>query len=470
MLMKRVCCIVIILILAGLAAFSVSIAENEKTLEYYFLNACEHCSPEDDFAALFQRLTGQPLGSKEVRFHNVYQERGRKAYEAATAGWTEAEKQLPLLIMGDEHYAGETSVEEGLQTQFGVKEKDTRSRVYFLTSTACDSCLKARAVVDAHPAIVPLETDGRVYSSEVSVMEVNVNADPAMAMALLKLYRVEDERRITPMILMGPDTVLAGEREITENFLSLLKTGAALNTPAAEPDSTMNTADALTLAGAAAAGVTGGLNPCALSMLLVFVGVLLSGHKGVLRNGLLYLAGKLALYLLIGLAFAELWIQIAPEGLPLAVRILATAIGVTVIVLNLMDAASARREAYGDIRNQLPASLRGRLRRRIKQAAESRWIGLSAVMLGMLVGAGEFMCAGQLYLGVLISNARNGSVVPIVTYCLAFLLPSLAVLCFIASGRRAAESADWVLRHMAVIKIITAFVMAAVLVFMWIGR
>ena len=71
MLMKRVSCTVILLVLAVLCAFPVSAAGDEKTLDYYFLNACEHCSPEDDFAALFRRLTGQAPGSVEVCFHNV---------------------------------------------------------------------------------------------------------------------------------------------------------------------------------------------------------------------------------------------------------------------------------------------------------------------------------------------------------------------------------------------------------------
>ena len=86
------------------------------------------------------------------------------------------------------------------------------------------------------------------------------------------------------------------------------------------------------------------------------------------------------------------------------------------------------------------------------------------------MGAGEFLCAGQLYLGVLIASAQSGAAQPIVAYCLAFLLPSLAVLIAVGLGKRVAESADWVLAHMPAIKLATAGIMAAILVVLWIKR
>ena len=443
----------------------------QEALRYYYLNPCEHCSPEADFAERFRRLTGRALEGVEVEYFNVYQEKGRAAYEAETAGWSEDERKLPLLIVGDAHYAGETSIDAGLTASFGAAAEDGVSRVYFLTAGACDSCERARETVDGHPAIVPLEIDGRTVASEVRVEEISVSVEPERAMELLGLYAVPDALRITPMILMGKDTVLSGERAIAEEFLTRLREGAALGSPTPGGDAAQDRPPAAaSVAGAVAAGIAGGFNPCALSMLMAFLGALLSMNRRVLRLGALYLAGKLALYLAIGLELARLWVRFAPPWFPLAARIAATAVGLWLIALNVMDAASARRQAYGEIRNQLPSPLRGGLTRLIRRGAAGRRQASVAVLLGIVVGAGEFLCAGQLYLGVLIASAQSGAAQPIVAYCLAFLLPSLAVLIAVGLGKRVAESADWVLAHMPAIKLATAGIMAAILVVLWIKR
>ena len=390
-LLKRIVCL---LALAALPGTVYAMAEPEA-LRYYYLNPCEHCSPEADFAELFRRLTGRSLDGVAVEYFNVYQERGRAAYEAETKGWSEEERKLPLLIVGDTHYAGDTSVAEGLTARFGAAAEDGVSRVYFLTAGACESCEKARETVEAHPAIVPLERDGAIVSSEVRVEEISVSTEPDRAMELLRLYSVPDELRITPMILMGKDTVLSGERAIAEEFLPRLREGAALGSPtpgAAAPRSTPP--ETVSIAGAIAAGIAGGFNPCALSMLMAFLGALLAMNRKVLRLGALYLAGKLALYLAVGLGLARLWVRFAPPWFPLAAKIAATAVGLWLIALNVMDAVSARRQAYGEIRNQLPTKLRGGLNRMIRRGASGRHQAPVAVLLGIVVGAGEFLCAG----------------------------------------------------------------------------
>lgn len=444
----------------------------QEPLQYFFLNACESCTPEEDFADEFRRLTGQELANYEVTFYNVFQTKGRAVYEQVTASWREEEKQLPLLVMDGQGYAGTASIAAGLEARFGTAAKDTRSVVYFLVATACSSCARAKEAVDQYPAIVPVEMDGQLVSSQVEVQEINLSADPDMAMALFSLYQVPDQQRKAPMILMG-ETVLAGEDAIRGNFLSMLRSGAALNTPrldlteAAGPQQSI-----LSLGGAVLAGITAGLNPCALSMLLMMTGMLLSIRRSVLGNGLIYLAGKLAVYLLIGLGFARLWALYAPSWLPVVVRAVVTVVGTVLIVLNLMDAFHARSKQYGRIRNQLPASLRGRIHRMIRKSMSrpGRAVALSALSLGMLVAAGEFLCAGQVYVAVLMANAGHGTALPLVAYSVAFLLPSLAVLVLVDRARKIMDASDWLLKHMPMIKLLTAAVMAGVLIYAWVVK
>ena len=455
-----------LLVLLACLLVACQAASGEEVLEYFYLNACEQCTPEEDFAAEFLRLTGQSLADQKVVFHNVFHDQGRAAYDKATAGWSDKDKQLPLLIMGGKAYAGTTAIASGLETTFGVSKQDTRSVVYFLTTPACGSCERARETVEQHPAIVPVRVNGQLISSQVEVQEINVSAQPEVAMALFRQYSVPDEQRTAPMIIMG-GTFLAGEEAITAQFLSLLKDGAALNTPAIQQQS--EELPALSLWGAVLAGLTAGFNPCALSMLLVMAGMLLSMKRSLVLHGTAYLIGKIAVYLLIGLWFAQLWTQYAPPWLPRAMRIITTVIGAVLIIMNLLDAFHARQEQYGRIRNQLPAFLRQGIRGVIQRGVTNAgsWLWLIALALGMIVAAGEFLCAGQIYVAVLIANAQSGSVLPLLLYSAAFVLPSAAVLLLVAISKKTMAASDWVLKRMPLIKLLTALIMVAVLVYIW---
>jgi len=442
----------------------------ENVMHYYFINACESCTPEADFADEFLRLTGQELSDQQVIFHNVFHTQGRAAYEEATAGWSEEARQLPLLIMNGQGYAGVTAIGSGLQARFGAREQDTRSLVYFLTAVSCSSCERARETVEQHPAIVAVEIDGRLVGSAVEVQEISVSAQPDMAMALFRQYGVPDAQRTAPMIPMG-NTFLAGEKAITGQFLSLLRSGAALHTPQIEMEQVSEKAQAVSLWGAAMAGVTAGFNPCALSMLLMMAGILLSAKRSIAIHGALYLAGKLVVYLLIGFLFSQLWIRYAPAWLPLAAKVAVSAVSAVLIVLNVLDAIHARRGKYGQIRNQLPGSLRKGIRELVRSrlTGEGQWLGLGAWLLGMIVAAGEFMCAGQVYVAVLIANAQSGAMLPLAVYSLAFLAPSAVVLMVIQKSKKTMAASDWLLRRMPMIKLATALVMTVVLIYTWLA-
>lgn len=442
-------------------------ASGEELLQYFYLNACEQCTPEEDFAAEFLSLTGQSFAEHQVVFYNVLHDQGRAAYDKATEGLSKKEKQLPLLIMSEKAYAGTTAIASSLKTTFGVYKQDIRSVVYFLTTLACGSCERAWETVEQHPAIIPVEINGQLVSSPVEVQEINISAQPELAMALFQQYGVPDTQRTAPMILMG-ETFLAGEDAITAGFLSLLREGAALNTPAIEQQS--EDLPAFSLWGAVLAGLTAGFNPCALSMLLVMAGMLLSMKRSLVLFGTAYLVGKMAVYLLISLWFSQLWTQYAPPWLPQTMQIITTFIGAVLIVVNLLDAFHAWREHYGQIRNQLPAFLRQGIRSIIQCSLTSagHWLWLIALALGMIVAAGEFLCAGQIYVAVLIANAQSGSVLPLLLYSAAFVLPSAAVLLLVAISKKTMAASDWLLKRIPLIKLLTALIMAAVLIYIWI--
>jgi cytochrome c biogenesis protein CcdA len=107
----------------------------------------------------------------------------------------------------------------------------------------------------------------------------------------------------------------------------------------------------------------------------------------------------------------------------------------------------------------------------IRRSVSRRGIGLSiaVIAVGMVTAAGEFFCAGQLYAAVLVANTQTGaSRLPLVIYCLAFLVPSVAMLAAVSVSRRTLGSTDWVLKRLPVIKWVTAAVMAVLIVYTWV--
>ena len=442
----------------------------KETAHYFYLNACETCHPEDTFANEFTHLTGKKLSDFDFSAYNVFQESGRIIYEQETGNLSDEARKLPLLIIGDTVYAGTEAIQTGLSVRFGTTALCYDSRIYFITATACESCTSARKAVEALPAVVAIEIDGAYFSSPVEITEINISAEPELAMVLFDLYTVPDDRRIAPCVLCG-NTWISGEADIRNSILSTLKNGLAMNTPQIELVQGTQADRSISLPGAIAAGVTAGFNPCALSMLLILAGALLSAKRHPLLYGLLYLAGKLVLYLGIGLIFAALWTCYAPSWFPLLVRILMTAAGAALILLNVTDAIALRAEQYGRERNRLPKRLYNGLQALIKRGLAHHGIalGVIAFALGMITGAGEFFCAGQIYAAVIVANVQaGGTQLPLLLYCLAFLIPSIVLLFAISISRRTLGSTDWILKRIPAIKWATAVMMATIIVYIWI--
>ena len=180
-------------------------------------------------------------------------------------------------------------------------------------------------------------------------------------------------------------------------------------------------------------------------------------------------------YVAIGTAFLSLLSAWNPTWLPMAARILLTAIGGGLIALNIMDAWAAHHEKYGQIKNQLPARLRGFLTRRIRGGLHGSGaiLFLSVALLGVIVAASEFLCSGQLYLANMIAGFSAGEtyarqIALLLLFCAAFLLPSAVIAVIAMRQRNTFSISNTILRHMTLIKLATAAAMLIVIVAAWI--
>jgi hypothetical protein len=462
------------LALAALLPAAPARGEAERpALMYFYENYCQSCSPEQDFVRDFYRLTGRTTDPYDCAFYNVSQARNKALMEEVIREYhlPEGRRGLPLLIVDGKAYAGADEI--GTELPRDVLSRDGASGesvVYYLYVSGCESCARAKTTVDALPASVDVRRGGYAFSSPVRVERVDIGAQTGLALALFDEYRVPDDRRFAPIAFVR-DRYFAGadaiERDLSRAVGEGEAVGNAIRVSGARP------LPGAEIGPAALAGWVGGLNPCALSMLLLFISMLLPMKRRAGLCAAAFLASKFATYLLIGtllLAAMQAW---DPSWLAPALKFMLTAYCVALMLLNLWDAWNARKERYGRIKNQLPPRMRGWLRRRISAVMDHPARLIPAVVaLGALVAASEFLCAGQVYLAALLAGMKSGwrSLPALLAYCAAFIAPSAAIAAVVLRGKSSFEVSDWILRRMPLVKLLTALFFAGVLAYVWMSH
>ena len=334
--------------------------------------------------------------------------------------------------------------------------------LYVITAPGCGSCAKMKAVLN--------ELD----TSALTIREVGLFEMPEVANALFERYGVPESECAAPMVFVG--TRYVGDvNEARVHLSEWIADGEAARTLAPNVSHAQHDFAALGFAATMLAGFVAGLNPCALSMLLFFMALLLPMGKGAFGAAAAFLATKLAMYLALGTLLAGAFSRWNPDWLPLMAKLLLTVFGGLLVILNLMDAISARRAKYGEIRNQLPRGVRGFLHVAIKRTMDGsgKRIVVSAALLGLIVAASEFLCSGQLYLAMLTAGLERGEAFgqlfgQLFLFCVMFLLPSVLVCGLLLHGKREMALSTWMLNRMPLVKCATAAVMLLIIAGAWV--
>lgn len=469
--MKRFFCLTLVLLLA-FWLLPKALAEIKPELKYFFESYCGSCTPEEDFIASFREMTGKNTSDYDCKFYNIRYENAREALDSAIAEYNiPKEKQLlPLLIVDGEIYGGQDAISSFLPKDTVSREDTTDSVIYYLYVTACGSCAEAKKTLDTIPASVSITRGTSTFESKVEIIPVNIGEDTSLALSLFESYRVPEDKRFAPIVFLR-NGYLSGSEEIARELLSSINRGEAVgNRIIARENQSL---PPIRLWSTFAAGLIGGLNPCALSMVLLFLSILIPLKKRAGWYAFLFLLSKLVCYLAIGTLLTGIMRYLNLDWLSLALKIFLTVYSAVLIVLNLWDAYAAKREEYGHIRNQLPARLRKYTHKRIERITSSSKALIPAILLlGILVAASEFLCAGQVYLATLLTSLQSGVdslrlFLLLAAYCLAFLVPSALISILVIRGKAVLQLSDWVRRRMAFIKLVTALFFIAVLLAVW---
>ena len=462
--MRRLLALVAALMLLAPGAFA-----KAHKVDYYFTSYCESCDPAADFAVQFKALTGATLDDSDFHAYNAATDAGRRSLQTAMAQYGLSAELLPMAVVDGVVYRGANELNEKLPPEALRWGGGTLSQVVYLFTPACESCALAEAALEALPERVTVTRGGLSFESDVKVTRYDVTKESALAVSLYDAYDVPDEKRVTPAVFL-PGRALTGISEIETALASSVSLGWAVGEINAAP-AMAEGPDTAGLWGTLAAGLVAGFNGCALSMLLMFLSLVLSLRKNAWPAVAAFLLAKLACCLAIGLMLLEILQALNPTWLAPAVRILLTAATLALALLTLRDAWYAHRGDLGRMKNQLPSGLRGKLHSAMRALAGKKLLIPASIALGFLVAAGEFLCAGQLYLARLIGAADwsgGARVLNLLVYCLGFLAPSAAIAAAVLAGRSTGAVSGLLARNIALVKLLTAAAMLLLAAMAWV--
>lgn len=189
----------------------------------------------------------------------------------------------------------------------------------------------------------------------------------------------------------------------------------------------------MTIPGVLLAGLLDGINPCAISMLMVFYSFLLmtENKKKIVIMSTMFIFGIFFANLTFGLGVKYFYDAFAGNGFVLyGLYGISITMCIAAIVLNTIDIINAKNNK--EAKNQLPDRIKFKLSNILRNSIFSKCAAIIALLVGFLIGAVELACTGQIYFPTLTymiqsTNYGFGSVLLLIGYNIMFVLPLIII-------------------------------------------
>lgn len=189
----------------------------------------------------------------------------------------------------------------------------------------------------------------------------------------------------------------------------------------------------MTIPGVLLAGFIDGVNPCAISMLMVFYSFLLmtENKKKIIIMSSMFISGIFLANFTFGLGVKYFYNMFAGNSIILyglyGISILMCA---TAIILNTIDIVNAKRNK--EAKNQLPDTIKFKLSNILRNSIFLKCASLVGLAVGFLIGVVELACTGQIYfptLTYMIQSTNYGfeSIMLLLGYNTMFVLPLIII-------------------------------------------
>ena len=221
--------------------------------------------------------------------------------------------------------------------------------------------------------------------------------------------------------------------------------------------------DDLTLPVVIGTAIVDSINPCAIGVLVLLLGVLLKHSKDkarMLKIALTYAAVVFVVYIISGLGL--IWFQSVLISLGFAV-IVGTIIGILVILGGLVEIKDFFWYGKG-FSLMIPARFTGKLKDMIEHISTG-----SVVVLGAFVAMVELPCTGGPYLAITAVLAKQfdfQALSYLVLYNIIFILPLLIITALVYYGVHISRVKEWKEKQRKWMRLVAGIVMVLLGIFL----
>lgn len=328
-----------------------------------------------------------------------------------------------------------------------------------------------------------------IRTSEVHTMPGNVvyeGQEPLkgdLLSAFSMFYDVPTNERHTPIMFVG-DTYYYEDDISNAVDSGEFFTKAAMGLLEVDVTAGQNYRDIqgfLGFLGVLGAGLLDGFNPCAIALLLMFISIIgFTENKRVLiAVSVTYILTMFLSYFLIGLGLLSVLETFGQtSGLATIVSWVIFILVLIFFAFNLYDYIVTRNQEYGKVKNQLPKWIQ-RMNKRIMKTfagamnSEGEKGNLTGVILltfvlGVTLSITEFLCTGQIYLGIL-DGVRYFkefyAYFALFSYNVMFVLPMIVIAVIAIRQDSIVGVSNWVREHLHIIKLFNALLFLAIAIF-----
>ena len=359
------------------------------------------------------------------------------------------------------------------------KDKSTDSVILYFSTVSCTDCSEVKSLLKKM-------TDEQTTKKPLVIHEFNIaeGDNVVLLQKLFTIYDVASDKQQVPIVffsggyLSGAKAVTQGlEQKWKDDELTGFNLENILSDDASWKEENKDQASFKTYIGLAAAGFINGVNPCGASMLLMLLAAIAMSGRSVIKTGCAYLAGKFAAYCAMGMGLYKLFMAIGQDiffSISNVLTWIFAAVFFILAILYLVDFVNVKRKQYGKIRMQLPTALRKWNHERIEKASKinAKWMIPAAVVLGIVISAGEFFCTGQVYLAAILYMMKMQQEMNLQTnaafivYVTAMCIPSFLIVLVIEKTKNVIRMSNKTLEWLPAIKLVTAIVFFIFAVFM----
>ena len=368
----------------------------------------------------------------------------------------------------------EQSIGQDVSEQANVKSLidsagNTDSILLLFTTYSCDSCAAVEQYVNnSVKDEYTIKQRNETIVSRVRVIDCNILTAENLELLtqLIKQYEVPSEEQQVP-ILFYKSGYLSGKLAIIKGIVPKIEDGSAigfqLKAGADQGDASLlqNT----NLWKLVLTGFLNGLNPCAASMLMMVLSILLMTDHHFLKGSLSYMAGKFIAYM--GMGMGVFWVFSVVQKayftrVEQIIIICFAALAIILSILNFVDLWNVSRKNYQRVIVQLPKGLRKFNHNMIHRLEHIPAVYLlpALFVMGIVISIGEFFCTGQLYAASILYMAEQEKGMIIQTFWMLFIyvfamcIPQLIIIMVIHKSRNLLSVSRFALNNMVAVKLI----------------